>query len=223
MSTAQTGYINPRPKFTEAQQRRILNADGVPDARIWVEGHKGETLKEAVAAARDGILRCADGMRALAGGRREVDKAMDYIESKGAVVYDPVTKWRSDKDSRKMYAAMVSALNGEQRGLNPRKSRQGGNTRAAMIEADRLPDAQAEAIWKNKERFETNEVACKHMNDLQPPKLTELHSGWNPQIARRKFGMSGRDRGRRAEPKPVEKKAPRKVVTRKSVVKRKRK
>lgn len=50
------------------------------------------------------------------------------------------------------------------------------------------------------------------MNVLQPPTLTELHSGWNPQIARRKFGKSGRERGRRAE-KPV----------RKSIAKRKRK
>lgn len=212
MPTLPTGYINPRSKFTEAQQRKILNADGVPDARIWVEGHKDESLATAVAAARDGILRCSEGMRALAGGRGEVDKAMDYIESKGAVVYDPVTKWRSDKDGRKMYAAMVSALNQEQRGLNRRKSRQGGNTRAAMIEADRLPKDQAEAIWKNKERFETNEVACDYMNELQPPLLTDLHSGWNPQIARRKFGKSGRERGRRAEkPVVVAKKAPRKA------------
>lgn len=203
MSTKPTGYINPRPKFTDKQQRDILNAAGITDDRIWTEGYRKQDLKTAVAAARDGILQCAHGMRALAGGRREVDIAMDYIEFKKCVVYDPVTKWRSDRDARKMYAAMVSALNQEQRGLNIRKSRQGGNTRAALIEADRLPREQAEKIWFNKRRFRTNEDACKHMNDLQPPKRDD-HEGWNPQIARRKFGKSGRDRGNPSLKRPKE-------------------
>lgn len=194
MATKPTGYINPRPKFTEKQQREILNAAGVPDDRIWVEGHKGESLKTAVAAARDGILQCAHGMRALAGGRREADAAADYIESKGCAVYDPVTKWRSDRDGRKMHAAMVTALNQEQRGLNVRKSREGGNSRAAAIEADRLDREKAKAIWFNKRRYATNEKACEVMNELHPPKRTD-HAGWNAQIARRAFGKSGRDRG----------------------------
>ena len=94
-----------------------------------------------------------------------------------------------------MYDWAVGKGVAEERGLNPRASRKGGNARAAKLEADRLPADKAEKIWFNLKRFETDGDACKHMNELHAPKESD---GWNPQMARRHFGKSGRPRGNRS-------------------------
>lgn len=217
MSTAKTWYANPRAKFSEKQQVEPMQADGMTDGRLWIKGRRGQDLDNALAAARDRILRCTHGMRALGGSRQEIDKAMDYIESKGGIVLDYLTGMRSDRasDARKMYAAALSAINQEQRGLSKAKSRKGGHALAKERELDQLDVETFRGIWFDLKRFATDQDACDFANKLKVP---EKFDGWNPQMARRRkdppdnLGPSGRPRGNRAwQPAP-------KVVT-----KRKRK
>jgi len=189
-----TGYINPRPRFTLKQQVEILEAAGVPASRIYVEGERGETLDAACKAARDYLVHVADGMRGLGATPKAIREAMVMVEKRGAVIIDAARKQRSDKDRWSMYDWASGKVTAEKTGLNPGKSRQGGNARAAMHAADRLAEEKAKPIWKDK-RFTTDKAACDYMNELHPP---VKFGGWNPQLARRTFEASGRPRGNRA-------------------------
>lgn len=201
MSTAKTWYANPRAKFSKKQQVEPMYADGMTEGRLWVEGENKQSLANCLAAARDRILRCTQGMRALGGSRHEIDKAMDYIESKGGIVLDLTTGMRSDNPThaRKMYASALSAVNQEQRGLSKAKSRKGGNSLAKERELDRLDLERFKKIWFDKKRFLTDPDACAFANKLHPP---QKFGGWNPQTARRRtdlgLGPSGRPRGNKA-------------------------
>lgn len=193
-----TGYANPRKSFTLKAQVAILVAAGVPESRIYVEGERGETLEAACKAARDGLLYCPDGMRVFGTSSKAIRKALAMVEDKHRkVILDAERGLRSDKHRWQMYDWALGKGVAEERGLNPRASRKGGNTRASRLEADRLPNDRAEPIWFNHKRFDTDADACKAMNEIQPPKLPD-HEGWTPQTARRHFGASGRPRGNRA-------------------------
>ena len=189
-----TGYINPRKSFSEKAQSEILIAAGV--RRIYIES-KEETLTDALKAVRDGELYCADGMRALGASAKAILEAMALVEQHGRVVIDPVRKQRSDKQRWEMYRWACGKVVAEKNGLTPKVSRKGAQSRAAMIENDRLDKKRAEVIWKD-QRFGSNPEACAYMNKLHPPTLLHLHKGWTPQIAYRKFGESGRPRGNKS-------------------------
>lgn len=192
-----TGYVNPRRSFSLKAQAEILLAAGVPENRIYVQGERGEDLAAACKAARDKLVHCADGMRALGASAKAIREAMALAEKHGAVIVDAARNQRSDHDRWKMYDWACGKVIAEKNGLTPRTSRKGAQTRAAMIANDRLEDAKAERIWKD-QRFGSNEEACAYMNKLHPPKLVELHSGWTPQIAFRNFGGSDRPRGNKS-------------------------
>lgn len=96
MSTAKTWYGNPRAKFSEKQMTEAMLADGATDARIWLNGRRGQSVVNALGTARDRILRCPRGMVALGGSKKEIDEAMDFIESKGGIVLDFTNGLRSD-------------------------------------------------------------------------------------------------------------------------------
>lgn len=190
-----TGYCNPRARFTLKAQAGILLAAGVPESRIYVEGERGETFEAACKAARDKIVHCPDGFRVFGTSQKAIRAALIDAERRGIIIIDATTGQRSDKAPWKMYDQAVRKGQAEDRKLDRRKSRKGGNGRAAKLEADRLDKDRAQKIWLDQKRFDTNEDACAFMNKLHPPKES---SGWNPQIARRAFGKSGRPRGNRA-------------------------
>lgn len=192
-----TGYINPRRSFTLKAQAEILEAAGVPASRIYVEGERGENLAAALKAARDNLIHVADGMRGLGASAKAIREAMVLVEKHGKVIVDAARKQRSDKDRWTMYDWACGKVVAEKNGLTSRTSRKGADTRAAMIANDRLEDAEAERVWKDK-RFADAKAACAYMNELHPPKLLHLHKGWTPQIAFRHFGGSDRPRGRKA-------------------------
>lgn len=189
-----TGYCNPRPRFTLKAQVELLTAAGVPERRIYVEGERGETFDSACKAARDGILHCPDGFRVFGTSAKAIRAGLIAREKRGVVIVDAANGWRSDKNLWEMYDWAVGKGQAEERKLNRRKSREGGNARAAALEADRLEKAKAKPIWHSK-RFDTNQAACEFMNNLHPPQKSR---GWTTQSAFRAFGKSGRPRGNRA-------------------------
>lgn len=192
------GYANPRKSFTLKAQVELLLAAGMTEGKIHVQGERHETLETACKASRDGLVYCPDGMRVFGTSAKAIRQAMSLVEDKHhKVIVDAARGWRSDKDRWTMFDWAVGKGVAEERGLNPRASRKGGNVRASRLEGDRLPDDKAEKIWFNRKRFDTDADACKAMNEIHPPKL-EGHGGWTAQTARRHFGASGRPRGNRA-------------------------
>lgn len=195
-----TGYANPRKSFTLKAQVEILRAAGVPESRIYVEGERGETLEAACKAARDGLLYCPDGMRVFGVSQKAIRQALALVEDKyRKVVIDHARGWRSDKNKWQMYDWAVGKGVAEERGLDKRKSSEGGHRRMSRLEDDRLPFEKFVKLWFNIKRFDTDGKACEEANKQYPPKI-EGHKGWTPQTARRHedIGQSGRPRGNRA-------------------------
>lgn len=191
-----TGLCIPRPRFPRKVQWDQCIAAGVPEGRIYVAGENGEKPEDAFRAARDKIVHCPDGFRVFGTSQKAIREALIAAERRGVVIVDAATGQRSDKEPWKMYDLAVGRGRIEERRIDRRAMRKGGNTRAAKLEADRLPKEQAEPIWKNVKRFATDQDACNWMNTRQVPQVSK---GWNPQLARRHFGPSGRPRGKRSE------------------------
>ena len=196
LQQAMIGYINHRRSFTEKAQFDMLRAAGVAEKDLYVEGRGAESLEAALKRSRDGLLWCADGMRALGNSAKSIREAMALVEKKRKVIVDALRKQRSDLNRWEMYDYACGKVIAEKNGLTPHTSRKGGMTKAAMRAHDRLDSEKAQKIWRDP-GFSDNETACAYMNKLHPPKLPG-HDGWTPQTAFRHFGGSGRKRGRKA-------------------------
>lgn len=191
-----TGLSIPRPRFPRKAQIDQLIAAGVPESRIYVVGDRGETAEAAFKAARDHTVHCPDGFRVFGTSQKAIRAALIAAERRGVVIVDAGNGQRSDKQPWEMYDLAVGRGRLEERRLDSRAARRGGQTRAARYANDRLEDAKAERIWKDK-RFVDADAACAYMNELHPPKI-EGHKGWTPQLAFQHFGGSGRPRGRKS-------------------------
>lgn len=191
-----TGVSIPRPRFPRSAQVSQLLAAGVPESRIYVVGERGETIEAAFKAARDRTVNCPDGFRVFGTSQKAIRAALIAAERRGIVIVDAGNGQRSDKQPWEMYDLAVGRGRIEERRLDKRAARRGGQTRAARYANDRLPEDKAERIWKDK-RFVDAKAACAYMNELHPPKI-EGHKGWTPQLAYQHFGGSSRPRGRKS-------------------------
>jgi hypothetical protein len=120
---------------------------------------------------------------------RELREVLDEVHKRGAHIIETETGRRSDRASdaammvldatlelKKGPPATVSKANGERSAGRPKN-------------VDRLPDAEAKAIWISKD-YATDAAAAKHMR------------GWSRGVAYHYFGPSGRRRtGRPRNPK----------------------
>ncbi len=189
------GYVRHSKHLTAARQVAILMAAGVDRIRIHVHGDGAECLLSAINSirAKERLLWCARGMRALGDSMVQIREAMVLVKKKRVIIYDPETKLREDRDGYLMYSTADRQIRTAKTGINPDRSARGGAAIAAKRKADRLADDKARVVWTDP-KIPTDAQACAKMNRLHQPKI---YGGWNPGLAYRLFGSSKRPRGRR--------------------------
>lgn len=184
--TARTGYVCDQPGWPKDRQREILLRAGIPEARIWTEGHKGETLEKAAKAARSNPLEMAGGFRALGINPKQIMDKLPLIE--GVTVMDAET---GETNGAKLVTQALHAIRYGRNKIAEEDAERGRRNRAEKLKERRCPEAQAKAMWLDPQ-IPTNDEAARLIN-----KGYEVP--WTTQTLARWFGKSGRRIGRRPQ------------------------
>lgn len=182
-----TGFVRNHRGWTAETQRQILLASGVPALRIYIDGANSMSLEGALRAMRNGeALELAGGLRALAGGRKEIIAELEIVEASGKAVMDTQTGARSDRNGAKMLDAALGKLHGERtmpdKAVASKMGKKGGRARAERYRNGRMPDVQAAKIWTRKDGLTNGQKIA-------------LMPGWSEGTAYRLLGPSGRPCG----------------------------
>lgn len=94
------------------------------------------------------VLGCVNGLLAFGSSRRDMMRALDRVESWGAIIYDVEEKLRSDKQSAKLLDLGLACRHGE-RAMKPGQAEK---MQALSVEArlkGRMPQREALKHWRD--------------------------------------------------------------------------
>ncbi len=145
----------------------------------------GKDVASQVKALRSGDHFTISNLKALGSYLTDVLIVLDEIHRRGAYVVRASTGQRSDVDFISWLRADLRLL---RKGMAQRVAKanglKGGRPKTVRV----MPADQAEIIWRNVPKYQTNAHAVEHM------------PGWNVTAAYRAFGASGRPKtGRRKQ------------------------
>jgi hypothetical protein len=169
------GWTTPHRYLSEKTQRSMLIAAGVEERVLY----KGDEWPEFVRNLRPGDEALVADLRVF-GSRKALGKATDEIESRGAALVvarqyvriDPPTLREAHETERKW--AGERSMGGHRRAKE--MSARAYAAKRAKILATRMPETQAEPIWRDTGLYATRKDAVAVM------------PGWSIMKAWRAFG-----------------------------------
>lgn len=176
------GWIRAISPHTEKAQRAALE----PICGALYSAADADGLDDLLRSLRPGDLVVVTTLGRLARRWGALVDLLEAIHKKRAAVLETTTGRRSDDA-----AAVVSLLDdaraeqiSEAKGLTPRRAKAAAGKRWAAERERRMPDAEAERIWKHDRRYPTGGEAIEAM------------TGWSLSAAYRQFGPRGIGAGR---------------------------
>lgn len=186
------GYVRASPRQSQRSQTERLQSYGVAADRLYVES-EDEALTDFVRATRPGDQNCVTTLDRLGRNREELRTALIGTLERGGIIVETMTGRTSESqiDLANMVLDAVNALARDHRTHRPAIARKYGRMGGRPKTKDRMSEAEAKAIWMDKDKFPTNAEALAAM------------PGWSYRMARYLWGAAGRGLGGR----PLKRKA----------------
>jgi DNA invertase Pin-like site-specific DNA recombinase len=144
----------------------------------YVQG-EDEDVTDAIRSIRDGDELCVTTLDRLAPKRVQLRELIEEVHKRGGVIVELWTGRRSD-DVRAlpgMIAEAFEALLRDHRHQQRRAGKKTGKRGGRPPKTDRMPEAEAKAIWRNRE--------------LEDWQALQLMTGWTLRTAYRRLKARG--------------------------------